>query len=271
MTGDMDRSIDRADTDADYPWRVRLDGDPWDLEELANLLGVDGGERVVRADPHWYLEVGSLLSADEFARLDLASPGGADRYTQALLRRCEERVRELSGLARVHIAQGSPITFGGQLIERTETGRNQWQFVSDTLRIRSRVSASTARDGTSAGGSSSQTKDARRALADPDVARALRLVDRGTIVDYRKAMEIVYDDLGRGDRRRGARDVVDRAWATQDELEDLRATADNPALSGDEASHARSEPTTRAALTEPQALALISHVIRQWSGSRQPD
>jgi hypothetical protein len=98
---------------------------------------------------------------------------------------------------------------------------------------------------------------------DADFADVLRVLGQPGSLDWYdlyKAWEIVRDAVG------GWRQVVARGWVTKADIDRLKASANHPGISGDEARHARMSgtPGPNRTMTMSEADAQVRRLVANW-------
>jgi hypothetical protein len=100
-----------------------------------------------------------------------------------------------------------------------------------------------------------------KALADPAVARALRLRDDNGLgwVDLYRLFEVIAAGVG------GASAMVDDGWCSHSQIRRFKHTANSVAAAGDEARHGVEQGTPPAhPMTLSEGRGFIDGLLRQW-------
>jgi hypothetical protein len=229
-------------------WCVRLEGDPLDLEALADALF--GDVRIVRGGDRFYLR------APDFESF-------ASEEAEAVSRRATEIVRVLNGAAQVHHGDHRPISVGAAALVKKDGSIQHYVFAATAggLRLRGRIAALTVtRAGTHEPEPPPTSPIERmtiRGLTDADVERVLRIFGRDD-VDYRDlyfVFEIVRAAVGGGIYQWLARADVDR----------FRHTANSPTAIGEKARHGheRTQPPSDP-MPFDEARELIRRLVASW-------
>ena len=101
---------------------------------------------------------------------------------------------------------------------------------------------------------------------DPNVATVLRLIGTQgfTWVNLTNVLDIIQDDLG-GTLAKGAREIVQRGWATRRSLSRFRQSANDSRVAGDEARHSVAKgPPPANPMSLPEAQSLIKSIAQSW-------
>jgi hypothetical protein len=229
-------------------WWVRLEGDPFDLEALADALFRD--VRIARGGDHFYLRAPDFES---FASAD----------AEAVHRRATEIVRVLNGAAQVHHGDHRPISVGAAALVKEDGSIQHYVFAATAggLRLRGRIAALTVtRAGThepEALPPSPIERMTLRGLTDADVEGVLRIFGRDD-VDYRD-LYFIFEIV----RAAAGNQIYE--WASHAELDRFRRTANSPTALGEDARHGheRTDPP-RDPMPFDEARELVRRLIASW-------
>ena len=233
-------------------WKAWLEGHAFDLETLAELFAE--GDPLVAKDPQdeYYLESPGLQGTN-------GQPGSA--AADALMKR-------VNGVARALRQDFRPVHLKGRFTG--PDGSVSVLLTTATLEARTRLTATATvlRDGVPVPTPPPKgPRYAKLAEQDPDVADVLRILGQPEPLDWYdiyKTWEIVKQAVG------GPREATARGWITQADINRLKASANHPGISGDQARHARMQGTPRPGetMTTSQADSLIRELVSKWIESR---
>jgi hypothetical protein len=226
-------------------WRVRLDGEAFDLEDLPRMFSAPSLRVIVDGDAY-FLEAAAF---DE-----QAEPG-------AVFAEAERRLPTINGAAQLVHPNHRNVTLSGQVVEPGAPDRPPQNHVFArpvTLTARSKVGIGTVLvEGSEPPppGSARTDRWARLASTDTDAAEALTIWSKHhDWVNLYKVYEIV-----------GKKKVIDAGWATEAEVSAFTGSANHQNASGDDARHSRlpgDSPTRLISLAE--ADAFVAHLLISW-------
>lgn len=232
---------------------VRLRGDVFDLQTLEEYFG-EGDPRVWNHGGEYHLSA-SLLD-------DLA---GSEMATNA-----RRLLALLDGAARLYQSSHRPVGLGQvaaspaamPVVWQDEEGNRHAVVSPATIELRSKVGlVQVSADGRR----EAMIPPARRAYelsqANDRVAGVLRLLGTNAKLDWHllfKMLEFIEEDAGEG--------IHHARWAGEKERDRFKASANHPALSGDEARHAvmPGEPGKKQYMSLPDARSWLIDAARQW-------
>jgi len=228
-------------------WKVRLSGERDDLEALTSFKGKDW--RVAKKDDGYYLQ------AAAFAQLNRAD----DVWTSA-----EALITIVNGAAKLDSDEFKPVAPDHVARFHDDGHKDAFIFLSETLNLTARMGRPTLL----VNGVPQETESwpnleswVRLAQRDGNVAKALRIITSRELnpVNLYKLYEIVRDDVGNESA------MIQRNWATRNQLSAFRRSMNHPAASGAGARHARMEedPPTDP-MSEDQARAFVRGLLRAW-------
>jgi hypothetical protein len=234
-------------------WEVAIVGPPAVLAELQHAFPIGGDPSLVSVEGRWVLRSGRFEPVAD---------------AQAVFQEAEGIIISLSGIARLLLAAEAPLTIGGVTEVRANGTRvNYVQPATGGATLGPSIASTVA---TRLGGVVEEHRPSdrspawlRRAIADPEVARALRLRDAGDMswTDLYRLFEIVRAAAG------GEEVVRARGWATRSELDRFGHSANSVTAAGDEARHGieRTQPP-RKPMTLAEARTLIDRLLERWIG-----
>jgi hypothetical protein len=225
-----------------------LEGHNFDLDTLHELF--PNGEAIVAKDAsgRYYLESPALENPEGQVDTDAA---------EALLKR-------INGAARAIDHSYQPVKLKGHY-----TGPDGAAFVSgptatQMIRPNQRATVLHLRNGVPVPKSPPKgPRYVRLAEQDPNVADALRILGQPEPLDWYdiyKIFEIVQNVVG------GPKEIEKGGWAREADLDRLKASANHPGISGDEARHARMKgtPGPDKGMTIREADDLIRRLVANW-------
>lgn len=230
-------------------WKVALSGSGIDLDMLLLLSG-DDRFAVRKVDGNY------ILQSVEFESLD--SPEAVWDCAITLVRR-------INGAARVLFDDHSNVTVDKVIHQNPDGSQQSIAYASGiaTARARARCCASVVRaDGTEEGPACSKVHSwVNLASHNGDVAEVLRYFERQclTYSDLYKVYEIVTHNC----ESRGV--SFDKYLSRKDEAA-LRANINCPALSGDDARHARplGHPKSIRSMGHAEIVTMVRELVRKW-------
>ncbi len=235
------------------PWKAWLEGHAFDLETLGELFR--SGDPLVAQHPSdgYYLEAAGLQDAN--GQLDQSAAQVLVRRVNGVARATDQGFRPVQLTGRYTAPDGTTHVLA---IAGTAEGRSKASAVAAVLRNGVPVPAPPPKG----------PRYVKLAEQDPDVADALRVLGQPDSLDWYdiyKAWEIVADAVG------GRRQVVARGWATDADIDRLKASANHPGISGDEARHARmpGTPGPNRTMTMSDADALVRQLVARWIESHE--
>jgi len=233
-------------------WKVELQGDRFDLEELPEIFH-SSDLRVVEEDAKFFLKSHDFNS--------LASDGDVRRRAELLVER-------INGSMRVRMRNFKNVRIEAVLyIDDQGVSHRNIEVHPEPITMRSKVAGNVTLV-TSQGGQASppqplaakQPEAAWPDISDSDsrVATVLRLFAKElNWSNLYKISEVIYEDQGKK--------IYEKRWATPEEVRKFRGTANCYGAIGDEARHAREEdPPPLTPMTLGKAEALIRGIARKW-------
>jgi hypothetical protein len=222
-------------------WRVELEGDKFDLEEIQRQLV--GGEHLV---------------VEEEGRFYLKSPAFVDLKDSTEVReKAEEIVELLNGVAKLTIGLMKPITINSVVRIRDDGKKDLFVTVSNSITIRYKI--------LSPNSSSPEKTNAQRFLElaekDEKVAQTFKIINKNPKMDYYPLLynlfEIVQDDLGSK--------ITEMRWTSKKEIGRFCRTACSPKILGLEARHAiQKHLPPKKPMFLPEARRFIRELLLKW-------
>lgn len=231
-------------------WRVLLQGETFDLEELPGLF-TDPLCRVSKDVDGFYLEASQFESLEDAAEVTVSA----------------KRILDvINGATRLVFASFQPVGVAA-VVEPKTGGRHISVTVSDGVRVRSKVGAVIVqRDGTSISHPIQPVVSndwLRLSLNDRAAAQVLRLVGKKQVTwfDLYKLMELLEGGDGHS--------VLAAAGISKSELNRFSQTANSMGALGDLARHAKpSIPAPKQPMTLSEASVMLHKWTRAWLGKR---
>ena len=224
-----------------------LEGHNFDLDTLCELF-TDGEPIVARSvSGSYYLESSGLESPE--GKVDTQA-------ARALLKR-------VNGAARAIDRDYQPVKLSGSYTRPDGTRVNTTE-AHQVIRVKGRAVGVALKDGVPVPKPPPKgPRYVRLAEQDPDVADALRILGQPEPLDWYdtyKILEIVRNAVG------GPKEIEKRGWAREVDLDRLKASANHPGISGDEARHARMKgtPGPDKGMTIREADDLIRRLAANW-------
>ena len=243
------------------PIKARLRGDSFDLGRLAEVFPTSDDPSVSVDSEGYYLTSASLdgdLTADASAMYDRAS----------LL------LRDVNGAARLMISSFRPVELTGRFSD--PAGNVHAVFATDTISVRSHVSASAVVVGPGVAAEAEPTQSAAQgyvqlAAKHTDVQDVFALLGKSDPAldwfDLYKIYEIVGDQVAGGPKGR-EKALAATGWVTPGDLDAFKASANHQGASGDAARHARqSGPPPKRTMTIEDAQQMIRVLVSRWLDS----
>jgi hypothetical protein len=233
-------------------WRVLLQGERFDLEELPKLFTDPVGHVIEDADG-FYLEASQFEGLEDAVKVTAA----ANRILDVI-----------NGAARLVFSSFQPVGVAA-VVEPTTGDRHISVAINEGLRIRSKVGAVIVHaDGTPTPPPTQPIVSndwLRLALDDEAVAQVLRLLGKKQVTwfDLYKLMELL--------EARGGRSVLAAAMISKNELGRFTQTANSMGALGDLARHARpSIPAPKHPMRLSEASVMLHKWARAWLANRSP-
>jgi hypothetical protein len=239
-----DTSSQGAGTRAAGQWAVRLQGQEWELTELAQHL--TGSIDISKTADRWE------LTADQFQRITSA---------ESIRTVAREIVGLINGVARVRLEDPEPISVVSVLRYRTEATFDAWAF-PDAARMRARLFSPTVLiDGVPSSTPSSWEPDL--ALAEDDVKARAVLAFLGIPPTWHSlyaALDVVLKDR----RTRGRAGVKDWGGVSLHRLKQFTRTANSWRAIGVLARHGPEYQPPKEPMTFEDAKELVRHIVECW-------
>lgn len=225
-------------------WWARLDGEPLDLEALAEALGDRSTVQVCQFDGRYYMRMAEFDQINESGVVET---------------RAGEVLRVANGAARVQYGDNSEVRVDAVASVQPDGQIQHFIHASSTLHVRARISTTLTVTGEPrpAVRQSTITEQAiEAALGDSRAERALRIFGRND-VDYRDlyhVFEIAEAAIGNG--------IYSDGTVTTAEVRRFKHTANSVHALGDQARHGHETtqpPPNPTSFAEAQAL-----VLRAW-------
>jgi len=235
-------------------WRVNLQGDDFDLEQLALML-TSPGPRIRREEGSFFLTSDRLNALDDAHKVREVA---------------NEMLQSLNGLARLRLNARKPLSVGN--LQRVEDdGKTHCHMVAESAELSLRGSVAIVKIGE--GGATAPVQQADTlflwfslAQTDETVARVLRMYGKAVQPwrDFYPIYEIIEHDVG------GEKALVSKGWTSRNQIERFNRTADNSKASGENARHGVStnEPPTNP-MTTAEAKEFIDSILSQWLTFKQ--
>jgi hypothetical protein len=231
---------------------ARLGGNPADLEAVGRLFD-HGNTRIAKDSEGFY------LTSPE---LDAVADGGVQLQEVA-----QVLVRHVNGVGRVLLPGFEPVSAEGRFDRFAADGSKTTEIVLtvDSIVMRQTVGTPTL----SVNGLVVQPPPSPApgwvdlARTNPDVRDILGYLGRpeGDLdwFDLWKIWEVVREDVG------GLGAVAAKGWASEDDLQAFRVSANDPTISGDAARHARQHQHVAVkVLSLHEGRALVRQVAEAW-------
>lgn len=236
------------------PWRARLSGELFDLEDLQRLFS-SPDLRVVKDEDQedaYYLESATF-------------EGQPDHM--AVFEEAKRLLPLLNGAARLQAPGHRDASLSGQLVQPNADGeaKHHHVIVAATIHLRARVNAVIVKEGEEppaepAPGSALTDRWLQLAAVDSDVDEALTVWGSKPHEWHNlyKVHEII----------RSRADIKGAGWATAGELSAFTGSANHQGATGSEARHSRMKGNPpRRVITLPEADAFIGHLLTSWLAS----
>jgi hypothetical protein len=225
-----------------------LEGDPFDLQDLADLFA-GGDVRVVRDDGEdaYYLTAPEIDNPPE--------PGSTNQSAEVIIKR-------LNGLARTHMGDFRPVRLSGKY---TDPAGKHVFVASFALELRARLSATAVVVGSDGQPLSDPPSPwpARLALArvDPDVSQVLDIMGRNESLSWDQLYKV--HEIIRVAVKPDS--ITGYGWVDDATDSAFRASANRADVSGDDARHARNSgvPPTRT-MSLGEARSFIGDLVTKW-------
>jgi hypothetical protein len=227
-------------------WRVRLNGELFDLEDLPRMFSAPGLRVIVEGDAYFL----------EAAAFDREADQGA------VFAEAERLLPTINGAARLVHPNHRNVSLSGQVVEpgAPDEPTNNHMFVkAGTVTARAKVFIPTILvEGAEPPPPGSAVTDrwARLASADAGAAKALTFWSKPhDWVNLYKVYEIV------GKKKA----IVDAGWATEAEVSAFTGSANHQKASGDDARHSRLPgDRPKRVITLAEADAFVAHLLTSW-------
>lgn len=233
-------------------WKVCLNGDDFDLNELSKHLKSPG----LSIDKE---EDGFFLKSTALEPLD------SDKM---VYEKAKELLQSVFGVAKSVIAANRPIEIAHltRTNENGSTNRISFSFFEEKMNIRDSFEWEVAAaNGTVTRGSSSSpmAEWIQLALTDENVAKAMKLMaeDGESWDSLYKLFELVRANL----KEIYAKRIYEKGWATKEEISDFTQTANSYAAIGLEARHSvdKNDPP-EVPMSHADAKGLVQKIVQAW-------
>lgn len=241
------------------PWMVELSGDLFEMEELLRLTSTLKLTIVEEKDPKGRSQY--YMRSEEFD----PNANASEIRDQGI-----EFVNVINGIGQLQIADWHNVRLIGVAKEESIGARTQYIF-PEPVKTRARVSANPTiikADGTIVRPRRPSRLEGDLSLAHDDTAvhKALRIIGSRVHnwVNLYVIYEIVSADVG------GKIVIANRGWATQNQIEIFKRTANSVTAVGDESRHGQERyqpPPNPMALSEAQSF--IYQLLRAWISAKK--
>jgi hypothetical protein len=234
-------------------WHVRINGDDFDLSQLAASLSSDD-LRIQKEDDGYVLTSNSLDNFDD--------PHGVKQAAESV-------ISSLNGIMRLVLKASRPLSMSSCYLADTE-GRKHHYLMAEAGSLVMRgcvgiVKISKEGEDTELTPPNPIHPPMVLARKDQRVARVLTMYGKAANPwkDLFPILEIIKDDVG------GTRVIVEKGWTTKTELTRYRRTANHNQAAGDDARHgvSKEEPPSDP-MTPAEARTFIDGLLSQWLASK---
>ncbi len=229
-------------------WQAQLGGHDFDLSDLPWYFPAGRDPEVEKdADGYW-LASSTFNDLPEAVEVDAAA---------------RRIVRLINGAAKAVDRKFQPVELTGRYRDER---RSHVVITGLTAHARSKVGRVTLDGGMASPQPAGPADFLRLARHNADVADALRVLaspeidspDLGWLMLY-KLLEIVRHDVG------GTKPIVDKGWATSNQMKAFKTSANYPGVSGGAARHARDDGRLpKRTMTLDEGRGLMRTVVQQW-------
>ena len=247
-------------------WRVHLQGEQFDLEELREVLAnID--PTIIQDDSDYYLTSTEWNQSEDFTDIH---------------NRAKEFTKLLEDAAHLHSSNTGPLTIGG-IVRIGDDGRKHRILMAETgdyVLVGERAQLLLTPQNHTPVQEHSLTKTLRVSVRSPVVRDAIHFYRRGDWVNFYKVYELIKDDVysrcspaaGRHSRKnKPDREITSRNWISEKALSRFKGTAQSRDAVGDDARHASHQYKGPAkAMSLSEAKDLISKLLHSWIDSLVP-
>jgi|SRR5215510_2088850 len=231
-------------------WRVHLQGEQFDLQELKEIL-ICHDPYIIEEDSNFYL---TSRAWDK-----LREPREVDGQAKAF-------IQLLENAAYLHLRDTAPLTIGS-VVRIDDDGRRHHILIAEpgiyTIRGgRVRLTATVGGPEPIEGPKHQLIKVLRESAKNPLVVEALRFFHKGDWVSLYKVYEIVNDEVyGKGE-------IIRRGWLTSQSISRFKQMAQSREALGDDARHAsRKFIPPKKPMSIHEARAIIGDLFLKWIDS----
>jgi hypothetical protein len=242
-----------ASSPATARWKIQLEGDPFDLEDIATAA-VGLGARVFQENGKWFLHTPVFDALNTPVEVH----DEAERITASLV-----------AVVRAAKSNAQPVQLG-PIIDEKDGSPHRIAIGVGSARGRAGV-VGVSGSAAAPGKAPIETAEAKRARLYSSIPEVRRAIDFLTLSDasfrsISNALEIVEHDLG------GPKAVAALTGVSMAELETFRANANNEQLSGDNARHAGRKPGKKTPSVRPMTpqagRELVRRIVLAWVASK---
>ena len=228
-------------------WRVQLQGEQGDLQELKEiLLGHD--PCIIEEDSNFH------LTSKAWNKL------GESREVEA---QAKDFIQLLENSIYIHSRDTTPLTIGG-IVRIDNEGRKHYILHADpgSLTIRGAKATLAGPRAFESNGTHQVIKVLRVSTKNPVLADALRFLRKGDWLNLYKTYEIVQDEV------HGKREIIRRGWLTSQSISRFKQMAQSREALGDDARHAsRKFIPPKKPMSIHEARAIIADLLLKWIDS----
>jgi hypothetical protein len=229
-------------------WRVQLQGEQFDLQELKEIL-LDNDPCIIEEDSNFY------LTSKAWDKL------GESREVNA---QAKAHIQDLENAAYLHHKDTASLGIGS-IIRIDDDGKKHHFLIAETGRFTFRVGRVRFKGIARGQAKTVQSRPEHpvikilRKSKNPLVKDALRFYRKGDWVNLYKAYEIVNDAV------HGKHEMVRRGWVSKESINSFTQTAQSRKALGDDARHASvkfNPPKTPMTINE--AKTIIGTLLQRW-------
>jgi hypothetical protein len=240
-------------------WQVQIHGWASDLEHLARHFA-STPQRIVKDDR----DGGFLYESESFE---------ACHKSDDVLKLANDELRVLSGVLKITRDSPESLRTGAVYKSNASGGRDVFVHIQETLNVRVEMGEVTVTATDSEGNMITRPTPpprtvaiTRLAVADPSVAKAMRLVaspDHKSWVGMYRIHEVIEADIG------GEHALKKCGWGSARDLKRFKHSANSVTVAGDAARHGKeldTPPTNPMSCDE--AAAYLNYVLQSWLSSK---